>query len=80
MARVRVGVRGYTASGPAETREEVVAGRQIVWVEIDGTRIDGTQLISVGGNWGGQGFHVTEVSFIGLPEFVYLDRDEKELP
>lgn len=80
MAKIRVGVWGFKPTGPAHELEEVVAARNIVWVEVDGTRIDGTQLVSVSGNWGGQsGFHVTEVGFIGLPEFVYLDRDGQEL-
>jgi hypothetical protein len=79
MAVIKVCVRGYAPTGPARYRGEVVASREIVWVEIDGIRIDGNQLISVGGNWGGQGFHTTEINLVGTPEFVYLGRDDEEL-
>lgn len=75
MPRIRVGVRAWNGAGPAQTYDEIGAARQVMWIEIDGQRLDGSTLRSVSGEWDADSFHTTSVEFLGLPEFVYLDQD-----
>lgn len=90
-ARIRIGVEGRSGASYAESLADVVLGRGVHWVEVDGTRLTGITGVRLDI---ANGFHTTrlvldesfhgehvatEIGMLGSVELVYLGADGEPL-
>lgn len=77
---IRIAQRGWNRDQAATTLDEVAAGFDCLWVEIDGVRIPGTLISATPDVVAGE-FNRTYITLevLGRVELVYLDADGNEL-
>lgn len=91
MARLRIATEGRTGVSFAQRLHEVIIGRGVVWVEIDGVRVEDVSGVRIGIQ---KGFQVNvieldsaffeegvaaEIEVLGNVELVYVGADGEPL-